>query len=87
MSALKRAQSRQGQAEPLTKTNLATAVAACASVEAHVYDPQPVPKRRRQRPKENLRALAFAEVLADGAALLEAKAGGGTYDRPLARER
>lgn len=73
MNALKRALGRKDQVEPLTKANLATAIAECASVEAHVFDPQPAPARRRSRPKANLRAMAFAEVLADGAALLEAK--------------
>lgn len=73
MNALKRAQGCLRQSEPLTKANLASVVADCIGVETKVYEPQPAPKRKQPRPLENPRAIAFAEVLADGAALLEAK--------------
>ncbi|MNJ59589.1 hypothetical protein D3C77_552820 [compost metagenome] len=79
--ALQRAQERQqNPVHYLSRDNLAISIAeasAAGTVEPILYAAQPIPGRRRHRPRPNLKTMAFAAVLADGAALLAAKAGGG----------
>lgn len=71
--ALQRALTRQTLAPQLTKEDLADHLAITDVVQPVVYAAQDKPRRRAYRPRANLKTIAFAEVLADGAAILAKK--------------
>lgn len=78
MEALQRAKCKRtnplrepSKAEIARQLEQALAERNCLAV---VYAPQPIPSPKKPRPVTNLKALAFAEVLADGAALMAARA-------------
>ncbi len=78
MEALQRAKCKRAKPlRELSKAEIAKQLQqalAERNCQAIVYAAQPKPAAKKPRPVTNLKALAFAEVLADGAALMAARA-------------